>query len=217
MAGRVILGIPNVEPIERAVGLRRECARFRHAQVPNAGAIGHLAGIGLRTLEQADPAAPVRAMLEPLACESPADGAVAQRHHLVGDAGIDQRLGADDRPGAAGAIDDDGGLGIRRGPPGAKHQFRAGHADRAGDVHGCIFVEPPHIQDGDVGFAGDQRGDFVGAERGRMPPRLHQFAKGLGIGIDVLEQFVAGGLPAPQPAVELADVAVAQGFQAIHR
>jgi hypothetical protein len=33
---------------------------------------------------------------------------------------------------------------------------------------------------------------------------LHQLAKGLGIGIDVLEQFVTGRLPALQPAFELA-------------
>ena len=46
---------------------------------------------------------------------------------------------------------------------------------------------------------------------------LHQFAKGLGVGIDVLEHFVAGLLPALQPTVELADVGVAQGFQAIRR
>ena len=63
----------------------------------------------------------------------------------------------------------------------------------------------------------DQGADFLGGERRRVPPRLHQFAKCLGIGIDVLEQFVAGRFPALQPAVELPDIGVAQGFQALGR
>ena len=39
----------------------------------------------------------------------------------------------------------------------AQHQLRAGHADRARDIHGRIFVEPADIEDGDVGLVGDQR------------------------------------------------------------
>ena len=46
---------------------------------------------------------------------------------------------------------------------------------------------------------------------------LHQFAERLGIGIDVLEQLIASLFPALQPTVELADIAVAQGFQTIRR
>ena len=44
-----------------------------------------------------------------------------------------------------------------------------------------------------------------------------QFAKGLGIGIDVLEQLKAGLFPSLPPALELPDIAVAQHFQAIRR
>src|SRR6478736_2138551 len=36
----------------------------------------------------------------------PGHGAVLQRYDLVGNAGIDQRLGADDAPRAAAAVDD---------------------------------------------------------------------------------------------------------------
>ena len=132
--------------------------------MPNAGAIGDVAGLGFGALERADRAAPVGAMFEILLGEGPADGAVAQRHHLVGDAGIDQRLGADDRAGAAGAIDDDGGRGIGRRAAGAQHEFGAGHADRAGDVHGGVFVEAADIEDGDIGLARDQGRDFVGGQ-----------------------------------------------------
>src|SRR5881394_1054428 len=41
----------------------------------------------------------------------------------------------------------DGGVRIRRGAAGAQHQFGAGHADRARDVHGRVFVKPPDIED----------------------------------------------------------------------
>ena len=94
--------------------------------------------------------------------------------------------------------------------PGAEHQFGAGHADRAGDVHGGIFVEAADVEDGDIGLGGDQAGDFLGGQRGRMPALLDQFAEGLGIGVDVPEQFVAGAPPGRKPAVELTDVGVSQ-------
>ena len=60
-------------------------------------------------------------------------------------------------------------------------------------------------------------GDFFRRQRGRVTARLHQFAKRLGVGIDVLEQFKARVLPGLQPAVERADVGVAQRVQAIRR
>ena len=183
--------------------------------MPDAGAIGDVAGLGLRALEQSDAAAPVGTMLEIPVCERPADRAVAQRHHLVGDAGVDQRLGADDRAGAAGAIDDNGGLRIRRSAARAQHQLGARYADRARDVHGGVFVEAADIEDLNVGAISDQGADFLGGQRRRVAAMLHQLAKGLGIGIDVLEQFITGLFPALQPAIELADIGVAQGFQTI--
>jgi hypothetical protein len=158
--GRIILTGANVEAIERAVTLPLERHRFLRADMPDAGAIGNFTGIGFGSLEEADPAAPVSTMLEVLACESPADRPVPQRQHLVGGTGVDERLGADDRSGATGAIDDDHRLGIRRNAARAEHQFRAGHADGAGYVHGGIFVEPPNVQDRDIGFARNQPCDF---------------------------------------------------------
>ena len=51
-----------------------------------------------------------------------------------------------------------------------------------------------------------------------MPARLHQFAKGLGVGVDVLKQFVARAAPAIESAIELTNTAVAQCRKAIrHR
>ena len=74
----------------------------------------------------------------------------------------------------------------------------------------CVFLEPAGIEHHEVGFALDQRLDFVGRQRRRVAARLDQFAERLGVGIDVLEQFVARRLPALQPAIELANVGVAQ-------
>ena len=51
--------------------------------------------------------------------------------------------------------------------------------------------------------ARDQGADLFGGQRRRVAAMLHQFAKRLGIGIDVLEQFIAGRFPALQPAIEL--------------
>ena len=48
-----------------------------------------------------------------------------------------------------------------------------------------------------------------------MAALFDQFAKGLGVGIHVLKQFMARGLPGSEPAVELANVGVAQRPQAI--
>src|SRR6202040_1889412 len=97
VTGRIIFARANVEAIERAIALRLQRIRFLRADMANAGAIGDLAGIGFRALEGADAAAPVGAMLEVLLCEGPADRPVSERQHSVGDAGVDQRLGADDR------------------------------------------------------------------------------------------------------------------------
>ncbi len=156
VTGGVFLRVPHVEAIERAVGRRRKRVHLAGTDTPHAGTVGDVPCIGLRSVGRADCAAPAGAMFEILFCQSPADGTVAQRHHLVADPGIDQRLGADDRAGAAGAIDDDGGVGIGRRHTGAQHQFAAGHADRARDVHGGIFVEPANVENPDVGVARDQ-------------------------------------------------------------
>ena len=49
---------------------------------------------------------------------------------------------------------------------GAQHQFGAGHADRARNVHGGVFVEAANIENRDIGLARDQRGDFVRGSEG---------------------------------------------------
>src|SRR6266550_4090996 len=50
-----------------------------------------------------------------------------------------------------------------------------------------------------------------------MPPRLDQFAKGLGVGIHIPKQLKARHLPGLQPTVELTNVGVSQCRQPIGR
>ena len=68
-----------------------------------------------------------------------------------------------------------------------------------------------------LALVGDQRADFLSGQRRRVAAMLDQFAEGLGVGIDVLEEFVAGVLPALQSACELADVTVAQRVELLRR
>ena len=44
-----------------------------------------------------------------------------------------------------------------------------------------------------------------------MSAGLDQFAKRLGIGIDVLENLVARRAPGPEPAIERANIGITQG------
>ena len=80
---------------------------------------------------------PARARALPLSQakpgERPAHGAVAQRHHLVRHAGVDQRLRADDAARAAGAIDHDQRVGRGRDVVDAQHQLGARHVDGGRD------------------------------------------------------------------------------------
>ena len=200
MTGGIFRLVAHVEAIERAMCIGLERGHLARAEMPDAGAIGDVARIVHGALEQADAAAARRAVFEVMPGERPAHRAVAQRAHLVGQARIDQGLRADDRTRAAGAVDDDGGVRIGRGVACAQHQLRAGHAERARNIHGRIFIETADIEDGDVGLALDQRSDLIRAERGRMAARLDQFAERLGVGVDVLEDFVAGVAPGLKPA-----------------
>ena len=209
--------VANVEAVKRAVPLHLKRRIVFHVDTTNAGAIGDIPRIGIGALKRSDCAAPGRAVFERVLGQRPPDGAVAQRNDLVGDAGVDQRLRADDRAGAAGAVHDNGRLAIRRGLAGAQDQLGAGHADRARNVHGCVFVETPDVEDGNVGAGRYQRGDVVGRQRRRVSAGLDQFTKGFCVGIDVLKEFVACVLPGLQPAAERANVAVAQRRQRLAR
>lgn len=159
--------------------------------------------------------APRLAVFQRLPGQGPADGAVAQGGHRVGDAGVDQGLGADDAAGASGAVDDNAGCRVRCQLAGAQHQLRPRHADATGNAHGLVFVETPGVEHHHVSLAVEQGLDFFRRQGRRMPLAFHQFAEGLAWHIDVDKQLATGAAPALQATFEQADVAVAQRLQAL--
>ncbi len=154
-------------------------------------------------------------MGECLPGQGPADGAVAQGRHRVGDAGIDQRLGADDAAGTPGAVDDDMRGRVRRQFTGAQHQFGAGHADAGGDAHGLVFVETARVEHHHIGLAVEQGLHLFSRQGRRMPFAFDQFAKGLAGHVDVDKQLATGTPPTVEPTCQLADLGVAQRNQAL--
>ena len=156
--------------------------------MPNAGAIGNFTGIGLGALEQADPAAPVGAMLEVLACDDvqpivPLRSATTllATPALISDwvpmidrvrpaqltmmvvAGSGAMLPARSTSSAPGTLTEPG-------------MFMVAYSSNRRTSSTAILA-----------LLAISLGDFVRGQRGRVPAGLDQFAKGLGIGIHVLE------------------------------
>ena len=154
-------------------------------------------------------------VLQFLTGQGPANGAVAQGRHRVGDAGVDQRLRADDAAGAAGAVDDDARGRVRCQLPGAQHQFGARYADAGGNAHGLVFIEAPGIEHYHVGVVVEQCLDFLCRKRRRVALAFHQFAEGFAWHIDVDEQLATGVAPTVQSVFKQADIEVAQVLQAL--
>ena len=145
--------------------------------------------------------------------DGPADRSVPQRRHPVGDAGIDQRLSADDAAGPAGAVDDHQGIGRGGDLADAVDQFRTGHADAAGDRHGPVFLEPAGIQDDDVGLGIDQRLDRGCRQRRGVAAGFDQLAERLAGDVDVAVDLASRRLPAGQAAFQQRNVGVAEPAQ----
>ena len=178
----------------------------------DAEAAGDVVGFGFGPGEGASRdvrEALVLAVIAGEAREMPAHGAVAQRHHLVGHAGIDQRLRADDAAGAAGAIDHDQRVGRGRDVVHAQHQFGARHVDAGRDRDARIFVVRPAVEHHHVGAGAHQRVELVGADAGRAAGVLDEFAERLARHVHAGEQLEAGGGPGGVAAVEIGEIAVA--------
>ena len=154
------------------------------------------------------------AMGEGLPGQGPADGAVAQGCHRVGEAGVNQRLGANNAAGAPGAIDDNARRRIGRQLTGAQYQLGSRHADAGGDAHGLVFVETARIEHHHIGLAVEQGLDLFGGQGRRVTLVLYQFAKRLAGYIDVDKQLATGPTPTVQPILQQADLGVAQCNQA---
>ena len=126
----------------------------------------------------------------------------------MGDAGVDQRLGADDAAGAPCAVDDDlrGGAGRQFGN--SQYQFGTRHTDAPRDAHGLVFVEAAGVEHHHIGLVVQQRLHLFGRQRRGMAHAFDQLAKGLARHVHVMEQLATGGAPAGQAAFEQCDIAV---------
>ena len=139
----------------------------------------------------------------------PAHGAVAQRHYSVRHAGIDQRLRADDAAGAAGAVDDNEGIGRGRDVVYAQDQFRARHVDAGRDRDARIFVVGAAVEYHHVGAGAHVRVELVGADRGRAAGMLDEFAECLARHVHAGEQLEAGGFPGGGASGKIRQVGIA--------
>ena len=216
VAGGVFLGRAHVPAVQGAGGVGFPGGQAGDGEAHCAGAVSQRLGRRLRCgqVGGADAAkAPLRAMVQHLPGQQPADGAVAQRRHRVGDAGVHQALGADDAAGAAGTVDDHPGGRVRRQVSHPQRQLGAGHAGAAGDAHRGVFVEAAGVQHHHVGLRVQQGLHLLGRQAGRVPLVLDQFAEALAGHVDIAEQLAAGVTPAGQAANEQVHPGVAQGLQ----
>jgi hypothetical protein len=158
---------------------------------------------------------PACAALQLQARQRPSLGAVLQRVDGIGDTEIDERLRTDDGTRAAGAVDDNLGLGIGDDVADTQRQLAVRAADAAGDAHLAVFGERAAVHDHEVLAGGAHRRQLLGSDARCMSLVLYQLAKGLTGHVDAGKERVAGLLPAARAAVEDIDVAVAQHLGAL--
>jgi hypothetical protein len=140
----------------------------------------------------------------------PAHRAVLERDDLVGQAGVDQRLRADDRPGAAGAVHHHQRLGVRGEVLHAIDQLGAGAVDAARDRHVVELGHRPRIEDHQVGLGIDQLLQVGGIDARRVVLVLHDLAERLARHVDAGEDLVARITPGFQAAFHDGEIGVAE-------
>src|SRR6185295_9219281 len=87
-----------------------------------------------------------RAGLKLKAGQLPAHGAVLERKDVLHAESM-QRTGADDAAGAAGAVDDDGGVRVVHEVPDAQAELGAGHRATTGDAGALVLFGRAGIED----------------------------------------------------------------------
>ena len=194
MTGRVFFGTSHVEYKQRAlVHLARELGDFRDVDVLDAEALGDARGRFPRFAQSGrrgrrrDQVLVVRHLK---AGEVPAHGAVLQCDHAVGNAGVDQRLRADDAARAPGAIDHHEGVGRRDHVVRAEGEFGAGAIDAAGDADFPVFVQRAAVEDHDFFAALDFGLDFGGFHARSLVVVLDEFAERLARDVDAAVDLI---------------------------
>ena len=153
-------------------------------------------------------------MLERQSGPAPGGGAVAQRVDLVRDPGVDQRLGADDAPGATGAVDHDPGPG-----PGHRLQAAVGElgpapgVEAARDVVVQVLPVRAAVQDHHLLAGRAPPRDGLRVDGGRAEPLLDPLPEGLGAHVGAGVEPAARGGPARGATVQDGDRAVSEPVQ----
>ena len=145
--------------------------------------------------------------------EAPALGPAGQRHHPVGNPGIDQRLRADDAAGAPGAGDDDQGLGRRDEIGKTMNQLRAGAGEGARHVKPRIFIERAAVEDGDLLPRAPQPVELLGRDRRGGEFVLDDLGKSLARDIGAGKQPIPSGRPRRGTTLQHMDIVVAEAFE----
>ena len=125
-----------------------------------------------------------RAAFAFVAGQLPAHGAVLERDHRIGNAGIAQRLAADDAARASGAVDHHKRIWIGRQLVHPINQFGARYVDAAGNVHTVEFVERARIEDHHLAPGLGEPANLVRRHARRVEVVLDEFAERLGRHVD---------------------------------
>src|SRR6218665_3639854 len=216
MAGLVFLGRSDIEQVEIAPAALLQRGQlpgidFAHAEAPR-NALRCRDGLVQRSWRgrrrHLGPTVHQRA-----AAQVPSGGAVLDDDDGVGNAGVDQRLCADDSTGASGTVDDDRRLIVVDQTEHAMNQLgaRAGDAARqavAVELFIRTAVEQQHVLARSHPIA--QRGRRDARRRARV---LDILPESLARHVDPRENLQPGRLPGAQPTAEQAQVRVAPSGQ----
>ena len=145
---------------------------------------------------------PRRALDDVEAGQMPVLRPVFQGHHSVGNAGVDQRLGADDAAGAAAAIDDYRRIGRGRQIGETVHDLRAGHAHGAGNTVAVELFVGARVEDRDIGAVVDQRFQILRGNPWCRRLMFDDFREGLAGNMDAAIDVKTGFLPAGDAAFQ---------------
>ena len=214
MSGPVFVGAAHVEEIERAaVGFAAPAGEGFGVDGAHAEPGGDARGGGLRPVAGGPGRrrrAPARAAFERKTRQRPAHRAVFQSDNSIRRAGVDQRLGADNRARPSGAVHDDERFRVGREVADAAHEFGPRRADGAGNVHAAIFVERAAVDDRGAPPGGKRGGEFGRSDSRRRALGLDDLAERLAGYVHAVEGFEPLGAPRRESAIEDPRVAIAE-------